>query len=157
PAKGNGDDHFDEEARNTRGDRRGDSSSESLRIQSALDRRRGARGDRRGGGGRRDRVHGIHRSHAAGGKRRSNQRALQVREQVVPSGENAHPGERNGDRRRGVRGDGRTLFGRIRGSDPAVRRRRGQGRRQAVARRGIQAAHFTLRFSGDGRGRAKAA
>ncbi len=52
------------------------------------------------------------------------------------------------DRRPRHRGDGRPLRGGERSADPVVRARRGRGRRQHPARRGLQAAHLAVRLPG---------
>jgi len=55
-------------------------------------------------------MHGIDRGHAASGQRGADFGAIQICEQGIPSGQNKNKSEWNGNRRRRIRGDGRTLF-----------------------------------------------
>src|ERR1700757_2021922 len=99
--KGKGDhDYFDEAAFDAGRDRRGHGHREALWLQGALDRGRGARGDRRGRCGRRDRVYGVGGSDAAGGKGGAHYRAVQICKQGVSPGQDAHQGKWRGNRRR---------------------------------------------------------
>src|SRR5437879_13146164 len=78
-------------------------------------------------------------------------------EEGIPCWKNKNKSKRNGNRRGRIRGDGRSVLRGIRKTDHAGRRRRGESRRENVARRRVQAANFALRFSGHGRRRVKAA